>query len=520
MTLRQLLLGIDIGTGGVKAALFEVDGRMVSIGRKEYRFSSPLPGWSELDPEVMWACLTHAVRACVESSGETQPNIAGIGLSVLGETGLAVDANGRPLYPAIESMDKRENAYQAYVSWFASRFGAEEIYRRTSYPLNSLPAIHKVLWLRDHRPEVFSQVAKYVTFQEYVLWRMTGQPRIDYSLASRSMLFDVEHKRWIASYLTEAGLPEDFMSQAVLASEVAGELGDAAAQCLGLTAGTRVICGAHDQSCAALGVGIVEEGLAADGTGSVEAIATASLKPLTSPETMRVGIGSQCHVTADSYLALGFHLAAGSLVRWYRDQFGQTELAEAQRRGLDAYDLLTKAAHSSPPGANGLLVLPHWSGAGTGRVPPLDPTSRGAIYGLTLAHTKADLTRAIFEGITYEARFIIESLENAGIPIHSLVVTGGGAKSAFWLQLKADITGKRVTVPEVTETSLLGAAILAGIGSGIYPNPQAAVAIVCRTVQVVEPDPAVKAAYDRAYFIYQALYPGASAIHARLAETR
>jgi xylulokinase len=252
----------------------------------------------------------------------------------------------------------------------------------------------------------------------------------------------------------------------------------------------------------------------------VEAIATASRKPLTSPETMRLGIGSQCHVTADSYLTLGFHLAAGSLVRWYRDQFGLPELAEAQRRGLDAYDLLTEAARSSPPGANGLLVLPHWSGAGTGRVPPLDPTSRGAIYGLTLAHTRADLTRAIFEGITYEARFIIESLENASIPIHSLVVTGGGAKSAFWLQLKADITGKKVTLPEVTETSLLGAAILAGVGCGIYPSPQAAVERVCRTVQVVEPNPTIKAAYDRAYSIYQALYPSASPIHARLAETR
>jgi xylulokinase len=283
-----------------------------------------------------------------------------------------------------------------------------------------------------------------------------------------------------------------------------------------LKAGTKVVPGAHDQSCAALGVGVVREGIASDGTGSVEAIASVTKTPINSPEMLARGQGSQCHVREDLYLALGFHLSAGSLVRWYRDQLGKWEQGIAAQEGRDAYDLLTEAARESRPGAGGLLVFPHWSGAGTGRVPALNPQSRGAIVGLTLGHTKNDLNRAVFEGITFEARYIIDSLEQSGIPIEELVVTGGGAKSDFWLQLKADITGKRIVVPEVTEASLLGAALLAGVGSGVYRSLEDAVQRTCRTVSTYEPQPDRVVLYDRIYPIYKDLYDALIDVSGRL----
>jgi xylulokinase len=232
---------------------------------------------------------------------------------------------------------------------------------------------------------------------------------------------------------------------------------------------------------------------------------------------LAMGQGSQCHVRGDLYLAIGFHLAAGSLVRWYRDQLGQAELQQAREIGADVYDLLTQAARQSPAGANGLLVLPHISGAGTGRAPALNPASRGAILGLSAAHTKADLNRAIFEGITFETRHIVDSMEQCGVRVAELMVTGGGAKSPFWLQLKADITQKRVRVPAVTEASLLGAALLAGVGAGAYDSLEQAVARCCRVRAVYEPDAALRTTYDPLFAIYEDLYPAIIGLNQRLA---
>jgi xylulokinase len=371
--------------------------------------------------------------------------------------------------------------------------------------------------LKTERPDVFARTAKYISFQEFILWRLTGRPVVDYSIASRTMLFDVSRKAWIGEFLQGMGIDERFLSPACLGTQPAGPLLAAAAQKMGLAPGTLVVPGAHDQSCAALGVGVVREGVASDGTGSFEAIATVSRKPFTSPELLARGTGSQCHVTPDTYLPLAFHNAAGSLVRWYRDQLGAWEVEQAQKQGVDAYELITAAARRSPPGANGLLVLPHWNGAGTGRIPPLDPGSRGAIFGLTLAHTRDDLSRAVFEGITLETRYLLDSFESAGIRIDSLAVTGGGAKSPFWLQLKADVTGKVIRVPRVTEASLLGAAILAGVGAGIYSGVEEAVDRVCRVEGEYHPDPAAARVYDRLFPLYQDVYAAALVTSKRLA---
>ena len=518
MSKTVYFIGIDIGTSGAKAGIFDIDGNLVSLQQQEYQFVHPYPGWSEINANIVWEKIIQVVQASVINSGLDPSEIVALGLSVLGETGLAVDENGNPVYSAIESMDQRENAYKPYVEWFEKSFGSNEIFHRTSYPLNHLPPPNKILWLRDHEPQTFSRTAKYVTFQDFVVWRMTGRPAIDYSMASRTMLFDVKRKAWISEFLQAMGITTDFLATPQVASQIAGELTEHAAKELGLSPGTFVVPGAHDQSCAALGVGVVREGIAGDGTGSVEAIATASKRPIQSEEMLQRGIGSQCHVTSDLYLPLGFHLSAGSLVRWFRDQLCRWEKEEANRLGKDAYNLITDLAKNSPPGSNGLLVLPHWSGAGTGRVPALNPASRGAILGLTLAHTKADISRAIFEGITFEARYIIDSLESSGIEIEELVVTGGGAKSPFWLQLKADITGKRIIVPEITEASLLGAAILAGIGAGFYEDIIDATDRVRRTRSIYEVQSDRHVAYQPIYEIYKDLYEGLIDIASRLAE--
>lgn len=502
----DLLVGLDLGTSGAKACVFDSAGQPVALAYEPYDFERPQPSVSEIAPQLVWDCACSVLRQVLQSPLVESGRVAALGLSVIGETAMPLDVGGQPLARAIESMDMRDNGYAQQVAWWQQRFGAADIFARTSYPLSALATAVKIRWWQQRAPELH-RVARYASFQDYVVWQLTGQPAIDYSIASRTMLFDVREKCWIGEYLAALGLDEARLSQPVEAATVVGQVQAAAAADTGLPVGTPVVPGAHDQACAALGVGALHEGTAADGTGSVEAIVVPAAQPISAPAMQAQGHGSQCHVRGDRYLAIGFHLAAGSLVRWYRDQLGELEQERARAMGADAYDLLTAAASASPAGARGLLMLPHIVGAGTGRAPALNPGSRGALVGLTIGHTKADLTRAIFEGITLEARHILTSMEGSGIPIAALMVTGGGAKSPFWLQLKADITQKRVLVPAVTEASLLGAALLAGVGAGVCADLDEAIARCCRVRASYAPDPALADTYDRLYAIYRELYP-------------
>jgi len=509
-------IGLDIGTSGVKAVLFSPTGKLICSSQDEYRFKNPKPGWSELDPEEVWAKTVRVVRDCVVQSTVNPKNIKALGLSVLGETCMPLDENGSPLYPAIDSQDKRENGYQKYLDWFRQRFGEDVIYRRTSLPVAFIAPALRLMWLQEHHPDIFKQTKKFVTFQDFALWRLTGKPAIDYSMASRTLLLDAVEKTWIQEYLDEMNVPKDMLSEPCLPTKVIGSLRAEMTKDLGLPADLLVVAGAHDQSCSALGIGGIAEGVASDGTGSVEAIGTPTLEPFTDPELQRLGFSSECHLTNDLYLALGYHLTAGSLVRWYRDHLGKFEKEWAEKKNTDAYDLITQSAQNSPPGSNGVLVMPHWSGAGTGHFPLLNPASRGAILGLTLAHEKSDLDRAVFEGITFEARLIVETFQQAGIPIEKFIVTGGGAKSPFWLQLKADIIGKPMGVPETTEASAMGAAMLAAVGSGYYSGFEEAVSRFCRTKAVFEPVADNEEKYNRIFPIYRDLYDAVIDINTRL----
>lgn len=518
MTNHTFFLGLDVGTSGVKAVLFNENGKMMSSSHQEYHFSNPNPGWSEIDPEEVWAKTRHVIHECVTQSTVPVEKIKALGLSVLGETCMPLDENGDPLYPAIDSQDKKENGYQKYLSWFGKKYGAERIFQITSYPLAFIAPALRLMWFQDHQPDIFRRMAKFVTFQDFVLLRLTGNTAIDYSMASRTLLFDAQNKYWVKEFLDDLNISPSILSEPCLSTHVVGNFSGKIARELGLQPGLLIVAGAHDQSCSTLGIGGIREGIASDGTGSVEAIATPTHTPFTSLSHHDLGFSSECHLFPDLYLALGYHLTAGSLVRWYRDCLGKFEIQKARAENKDVYQLITESAQKSPPGANGLLILPHWSGAGTGHYPMLNPASRGAILGLTLAHKKSDLDRAIFEGITFEARMIIETFEEAKIPIDAFVVTGGGAKSPFWLQLKADIIGKPMKVPETTEASAMGAAIFASVGSGFFSSLEDAVDHFCRIKAVYDPNPTTQKRYDRIFPIFQDIYQAVIDINSRLSK--
>lgn len=511
-------LCLDLGSSGAKAAVLKQDGSILGMAFEEYRFSTPQPFYSEIDPTIVWEKTCHAIKNCRSQSGVDAKDIVGIGISMIGETIMALDENGDPAYPAIESMDARDSGYKEIIDFWKNRVGAEHIFQITSYPLSSLASANKVLWLKENRPEIFKRIAHFVTFQDYAIYRMTGEFAIDYSMASRTMLFDVKNKVWSDELLNIVGVDRSLFSSPYPAYHVVGELTAQAAQETDLDPGLPVILGAHDQACASLGVGIISEGTVMDGTGSVEAVIVPTSNPIVDPDMLSVGHGSQCYITKDVYLGIGFHLTAGLLVRWYRDHFAFEEQLIAQQRNADVYDVITEHAQKSPPGSNGVMVLPHFRGAGSGRVPPLNPLSKGTIVGLTLANTRYDVSRAIFEGITLETRLILSSMERSGIKINQIRVTGGGAKSKFWLQLKADITGKTVVVPTVTEASLLGSALLIGLGLGIYHNLQDATEQTVSLASQYEPDKNKTRIYDRLFPIYQSIYPSVERINSDLSK--
>ena len=509
-------VGLDLGTSGCKAGVIEVGGRLKAAHQREYRFAGNELWAMECDAELVWNLSAECVRRAVADSGVDPREIKAIGLSVLGEAAMPVDEHGKPLRPGIHALDSRGGHYGEYVNWWRERFGPLKVFQVTSYPLSFLPTVMKMMWVRDHEPELFKRAYKYCTFQDFTVWKLAGAPAIDYAMASRTMLFDVVNHRWSREFLEAAGISEELLSPAYESTAQVGEVTEVAARATGLRPGTAVVVGCSDQAAAAVAVGAVREGVVMNGAGSSEAIGTPTRHPLTSEDMMLRGQGSQCHVRRDLWLALGFHLTCGHLVKWTRDQLGQLEKEREARGESNAYDLITTQAATSPPGANGVMVLPHFLGSGTGHIPCLEPASRGTILGLTVSRSKADIFRAIFEGMNYEVRLILESLEQAGIAISELKVSGGGAKSPFWLQLKADITQKKVTVPAVTEASLFGAGILAATGVGLYSSLEDAVDRTARDVAEYHPNQDLAATYDRHYQVYKELYTGLLPINRRI----
>jgi len=500
------LLGIDVGTSGCKINVFTLEGNIVSSASREYSEYSPKPGWTELNPDEVWNALKASIKEGVSRTPSDE--IKALSFSTLGsEVMVPVDKKGKWVYPAISGYDARGEGYQDQLKMWNETLGALRIFQITGMPMQYNVAANKILWLRENMPKVFNKTCKFVSFQDYLVWKLTGNFAIDYSMASRMMLMDIHKKAWSAEMLNIANISEDMLSDPCPSGVVVGEVSAEVAEEIGLSGGTAVVSGGHDQACGALGVGVINEGPAMDATGSVECIAAAMEKPVLTEDMLESKQCCYCHAVEDMYLTLGFLPSAGLVLRWFRDTFAEKEKEEAGKSARNVYDILTEEASASPPGSSNLFLLPHFLGSGTGRSPALYAKSRGALIGLSIFHTRGDVIRSILEGITFEIRQIISLLEHTGIRVSELRSVGGGAKSSFWLQLKADMVNKRVIVPVITEAASLGAAILAGIGVEVFKDFKSAVREVFREQSVYEPRMENVKLYDRQYQIYEMIYP-------------
>ncbi len=500
------LIGLDVGTTGCKAIVFDESGRILSHASREYSILTPEPNWAEQDAERVWSLAWDALKEAVTRNPKDPPRA--LALSAQGEAVIPVDGNGRALRHAILGMDTRTGDENR---WLVQQFGAEALFRRTGMPVHTINTLPKLLWLQRHEPRVWSSARRFLLYEDFFLRRLAGKATISHCLASRTQMYDLEQGGWATDILETCGIDPARLS--ALAPAKGGAVGtlcnDLAAE-LGLRHEILLAGGGHDQACAALGSGVIRDGLAMVSTGTAEVMEVAMRSPARDDVLRRGGISVYRHVVPGLYLAMTLNHSGGLLLRWFRDTFCKWELEQARQAGQDAYDLMFAGAPGDP---TDIMVLPHFSGSGT---PTLDTSSRGAILGLTFAADQATLAKAILEGLTFELRINLDLLRNASVNINELHAVGGGARSPLWLQLKADICRMLLRVPEVTEAACLGAALLAGVACGAYPDLETAVSRTVRLGRTVAPDPERSTAYDRRFEVYSRLYPTLKSLQSHL----
>jgi xylulokinase len=497
------LIGLDIGTTGCKAIVFDARGRILGQAAREYGVLMPHPQWAEQDAERVWHLAWEALSEVVDADPVRRDPPLALALSVQGEAVIPVDAEGRALRPAILGMDTRTGAEN---EWLADRFGAESLFQRTGMPMHTINTLPKLLWLRRHEPALWASAGQYLLYEDFVLRRLGGQAAISHCLASRTQMYDLAAGDWAHDILDECGIDPGRLAPLAPTGPlgtrgVVGTMRAELARALGLEGEVLLVSGGHDQACAAVGSGVVEAGRAMVSTGTAEVVEVATETPVLNDALRRGNISVYRHVVPGLYLAMTLNHSGGLLLRWFRDTLCRWERERAQELGQDAYDLILSDV---PEGPTGLLVLPHFSGSGT---PWFDTASKGAILGLRFADTQATIAKAILEGLCFELRVNLDLLRDAGIEIEELHAVGGGARSLLWLQLKADICQVPLRVPQVTDAACLGAALLAGVGAGVYPDLVAAVAQTVHLQRRVEPQAESVAAYETRYRLYRQVYP-------------
>ena len=490
------LLGIDVGTTGCKVIAFRGDGQILAQAYGEYPLIHPQPGWSELDSNIVWERVSDGIR---QVAAETKADpIEAISVASQGEAVTPVRENCEVLDNAITTFDSRTIGICEEILQGISPL---EVMQITGMPLSNIHTLAKLVWIQRNKPDLYKDVWKFFGFEDFVNFRLGVQLAVDHSLAARTMCFDIINKCWSEKMLGLADIDVSLLPDTVPSGTIIGEIGTKVSGELNLPKGVVVVTGGHDQPCGALGAGIIRGGELMDATGTVECIAPAFSEPVINQQMIDGNFACYPHVIEGLYVTLGFVSSGGVVLRWFRDTLAQAEVAQAADERRDVYDILLEDIPDSP---GTTMLLPHFTGSGT---PHLDLTSKGAIVGLTLSTTKGELVKAILEGISYEIKQNLTMLENAGVEINEVRAIGGGAKSEKWLQLKADMFGKKVIALDISEGVCLGTAILSGTAIGKYSSIEEAVDLLVKPQKIYYPREDISSQYDKKLEVYEKIYP-------------
>ncbi len=490
------LIGIDVGTSGTKSILVREDGEVVARATEEYPLLTPKPGWTEQNPDDWWQATQVTVAKCLENAGIDAGEVAGIGFSGQMHGSVFLDKQGNVVRPCILWNDGRTSAECDQIT----KILGDRLSTITCNPALTGFTAPKAVWLKNNEPENFAKTETLLLPKDYVRYKLTGELAAEVSDGAGSLLFDVPNRTWSQEVYEALGLPWSWAPPMHESTGVCGQISESAAKVTGLKPGTPVVGGGADNPCGATGTGVVKAGrvLASLGTSGV------IFAPSDSCQTDPGGrLHTFCHSVPGQWYLMGVILSAGLSFRWFRDVIGGAEIAEAEKAGGDPYDLLTKLAGEAPLGAEGLVFMPYLTGE---RTPHRDPHARGGFLGLTIRHGKQHLVRALLEGITFAMRDSLELIKALNVPIVEIRATGGGAKSPFWRQLQADIYGEEICIVGSSEGPALGAALMAGVGVGVYKTLVEACDNVVEVVERVQPNKENHERYNEIYGVFNGLY--------------
>lgn len=491
------LLGIDIGTSGTKTVLFDNKGNTVANALAEYPMYQPVIGWAEQDPEDWWKATYITIKKILSISGVDPAEIKSIGLSGQMHGAVLLDKNNNVLRRAIIWCDQRNVAECGQIT---SLLGREKLLEITANPALTGFTASKIMWIKNNEPQIFEKIKKILLPKDYVRYMLTGEFATEVSDASGMQLVDIPKRKWSTEVLDKLGIEKDWLGDLYESQEVSGKISKYASELTGLRAGTPVVGGAGDQAAGAIGNGVIKTGVISSTIGTSGVVFAFSEKVSIDPKGR---VHTFCHAVPNTWHVMGVTLGAGLSLKWFRDNFCTEEKRTAELIKVDPYYLLDLEAEKVVAGCNGLIFLPYLMGE---RTPHLDPNAKGVFFGLSAKHEKQDLLRAVMEGVVYSLRDCLEVLKEMGVDVKEVRASGGGGKSKVWRQMQADIFGTDITTINSSEGPALGAALLAGVGVGIYKNVEEACEAAIQVIDRQRPDPQLHAKYGKFYSLYGRLY--------------
>jgi xylulokinase len=492
---------MDVGTGGTRAVLVDEQGTLIASASSEHApFRVDHPGWAEQDPEDWWRAAQEAIRAVLADLAQSHPGkkVDALGLTGQMHGAVMLDKDGQVLRPSLIWCDTRT---QPQCDWLHAQFGSGDEGRRRLIELTANPALPnftltKLLWVKEHQPEIFARIAHILCPKDYVRYRLTGAYAMDVQEASGTLLLDVAHRRWSKEVAGVAGIPENWLPQLFESPEICAKISPEAAKLTGLAAGTPVAAGAGDQGAGAVGMGILQPGSVSATIGTSGVVFAATAAPTMDPLGR---LHTFCHAVPGRWHVMGVTQSAGLSLRWLKETLAPDQ----------TYDQLTAQATAVPAGSDGLLWTPYLLGE---RTPHLDGSATAAFVGITATTTRAHFTRAVLEGVAYSLKDTFTLFSELGIPVKGVRLGGGGARGPLWREIQANIYGYPCERLTAEEGGAFGAALMAGVGVGSWPNLEAACAAGITVAETIHPKSATVNRYAEGYKGYRRVYPALKGI--------
>jgi xylulokinase len=487
----MLFIGLDVGTGGCKASVIDEEGHVLHHEYCEYSIETPQPGYVELDARVVWQAV------CGVLSAVARPDVAAIAIASFGEAVVLTGQNDEVLTSSIFYSDVRG---AEEVSDIMNAIDSTEVQAVTGMPINPMYSANKLLWIRKHQPEIYLKTRRIFLFGDYIAYKLSGERVIDFSLASRTMLFDITSKAWALQVAKALEIDMGMFSEPVISGTAIGTLRQSVARELGLSASVQVVAGGHDQVMAALGAGAVYKGEAVDGMGSAECITLVLGKEDITPQMYANNYCCEPYIFEDRYVTLAFNASSGTSVKWYRDAIEEERAKEYKHRGENLYAVLEEECSRD---ISSVFYLPYVAGSGT---PYMDASTGGAFLGLRASTRKHELYRAVLEGICFEMKMNIELLAQCGITLHNAMAVGGGSESELLMQIKADVWNREIQTLHTAQAGTTGLALVCGKAMGVFSSIDEAAKQLVHPGKTYVPRPNMVKQYEEKMNTYRRIY--------------